>query len=165
MLTLTQYKTLYPDVNYLVDSFNGLSVGRIISEGFLEFTEDSASSWGGPFPGNHARFVLSDYTNNVVASGANKGKRVLDVWDEKFKELVRKFESGFHPHLSYVKDLRDYASNEKPIRLWLLGNDDTSYSKFYSKESEALEELNLFIANEPLDYNEVVRGFNFIFTN
>jgi len=165
MLTLAQYKIKYPNETYLVGSFASHGIGRIISEGFLEFTEDTAPCWGGPFSGNHARFVISDYTNLVFESGPNLGKRKLDVWDENFKELVRKFESGFHPELDYVTYPREVPTNRKPIMFKMLGNDDSSYSKFYSKESKALEELNLFIGNEPCDFHEVIDGFDFIFTN
>ena len=91
MLTLAQYKIKYPNETYLVGSFASHGIGRIISEGFLEFTEDTAPCWGGPFSGNHARFVISDYTNLVFESGPNLGKRKLDVWDENFKEQVKTF--------------------------------------------------------------------------
>jgi hypothetical protein len=47
----------------------------------------------------------------------------------------------------------------------MAGNDDTSYSKFYTSEDEAQEELNLFIGNQPLDFHDVVQDFDFVFTN
>lgn len=165
MLTLSQFKIRYPNWTYLIDPFNEKEYGEILSEGFLEFTNESALNWGGPFPGNHARYVLCDYSSAMFLNGKHKGKRKLDVWDARREEAIRKYKSGFHPECKWVIHPIDCASNKSPIRLWLLGNDDSSYSKFYSAKQIAIDELNLFIANEPCDYNEIIKNFNFIFTN
>jgi len=143
MLTLEEYKIKYPNAKYLSGSFNDYNGAVILKEGFLEFTKDTAYNFSGPFQDNLARFVLLDDSNKIYTSDKNKGKLILG------------HSIGF-----------DYNTTiEKPIRLWLLGTDDTSYSKFYSNKEETLFELALFIENEPLKFKEVINDFDFVFTN
>jgi len=142
------------------DDFNQ---SRIIIEGFLLFNEETADRWSGPFEGNYAQFVVRDYTNAVTAYGKNKGSNYLERLAKSELERKRKIESGFHGTLPYSYP-NDLVSVEKPIRLWMFGNDDTSYSKFYKTEEEAMSEVDLFIANEPLDF-KIIWDFNFVFTN
>jgi hypothetical protein len=148
MLSLEEYVKNYPNSKYLSGSFAGLSyiTFSVIREGFLEFTKESAIHFAPPFQGKYARFVLRDYSNAIFSSGPNKGKKVLEIWSE-----IDTASQGI-------------ASLNKPINLWLVGADDSSWAKNYSSEKEALNELELFIVNEPLDFHEVI-DFGFIFTN
>jgi len=170
MLTLEQFRKLYPDWTYLVEPWAGMYEGepRVITEGFLEFTEETAFRWAGPFPGNHCRFILKDWTHATKSWGPDKGKNMLELYEKGRKEIQEKIERGFYeyrgksiPHDS----MREYPSFETPIALVMYGNDDTSYTKYYPSEAAALEELKLFAENEPLDAHEVLDGFGFIFTN
>jgi hypothetical protein len=148
MLTVAQYKILYPNENMFC-GMSGLYPGiRDICEGMLQFTEDSAACWGGPFDGNFAYFSMQDYTKATMPYGKNKGENLLLVWSK-----------------TRVENKKEGASMDNPIRLYMSGNDDTSYSKFYASENEAKKELNLFIGNQPLDFHDVVQDFNFLFTN
>jgi hypothetical protein len=171
MLTIAQYKILYPNENMFC-GMSGLYPGiREICEGMLQFTEDSAACWGGPFDGNFAYFSMQDYTKATMPYGKNKGENLLAVWEkarvEKEKEYKEQVERGAHKykHISPPSDYLESASIDRPIRLYMAGNDDTSYSKFYTSEDEAQEELNLFIGNQPLDFHDVVQDFDFVFTN
>jgi hypothetical protein len=55
--------------------------------------------------------------------------------------------------------------SEKPIRLWLLGNDDTSYSRWFASEQQAREFLDLLVACQPLNFTKDVIDSHFTFTN
>jgi hypothetical protein len=168
MLTIPEYNEKFPHEKH-VGSFQG-HMGypglRFLSEGMLQFTEETACCWGGPYDGNYAHFILIDYTDATFGGGRDKGKKCLETWKNREKEIQSKIERG---HYEYTKTVPyrydDSPSLEKPIRLWMLGNDDTSYSKFYKTEQEALEELQLFIGNQPLDFHQVVNDFHFYFTN
>jgi hypothetical protein len=169
MLTLEQFRKLYPDWTYLVEPWAGMYEGepRVISEGFLQFTEETAHLWAGPFPGNCCRFILKDWTHATKSWGPDKGKSILALYQKGKEEQEEKIARGYyefhkdkHPY-SWI----DYPSYEKPIALVMYGNDDTSYTKFYATEAEALEELNLFSENEPLNAEDVVFNFGFVFTN
>ena len=171
MFTLEQFRKLYPDWKYLVESFaKNYHSGdpRIITEGYLQFTEESAHLWAGPFPGNCCRFVLKDYTHAVKTWGPDKGKSLLQMYENGRKEIREKIERGFYEYKDKAPppdDMIEYPSFEKPIALVMYGDDDTSYTKFYALESEALEELILFSENEPLNALDVVSNFGFVFTN
>lgn len=171
MLTVAQYKILYPNESV----FHGMSEFypgmRAICEGMLQFTEDSAACWGGPFDGNFAYFSLQDYTKATMPYGKDKDENLLVLWErgriEKEKEYREQVERGTDKYktLYPTYDYNERASIDKPVRLYMAGNDDTSYSKFYASENEAKEELNLFIGNQPLDFHDVVQDFDFVFTN
>ena len=171
MLTVAQYKTLYTHENM----FHGLSEFypgmRGICEGMLQFTADSATCWGGPFDGNFAYFSLQDYTQATMPYGKDKGANLLALWEkvriEKEKEYLERLARGTDKCklVQPPYDYRERASVDKPIRLYMVGNDDTSYSKFYKSEDDAKDEQNLFIGNQPLDFHDVVQDFEFVFTN
>lgn len=170
MLTVEEFKDKYPGA-FCWGSFNdyqGIYPGVInIKEGLLQFTEETAHLWAGPFEGNHAQFTLEDYTNAVFAVGPNKGKKVLEVWHQRDQDALDKKERG---HYEYSKEhfhlyKWEQVHLENPVKLHISGNDDTSYSKFYPDQKSALEELELFIANEPLHAWDMIEGFDFIFTN
>lgn len=126
-----------------------------LSQGLLLFTEESHHCWAGSFPGNYAQFVLTDHSKEIFREKLRLEEQQKIFQIEKEKALKN--------NVLYTIP-NDVPTIEKPIRLWIMGNDDTSYSKFYSNSEEALEELNFFIANEPLEF-EIVFDFGFVFTN
>lgn len=162
MLTIEQFKLKYPGEFCWgnVGKANIYSGIKLIMEGMLQFTAETACSWGGPLYDNYAQFVLDDWSEATFTSGPNKGKKVLHVWDLNDKLLEAKCIRRGIKHEKYIQR----ANLNKPIKLWIFGNDDTSYSKFYSSTEEAVNELNLFIANEPLEF-DIVYDFGFVFTN
>lgn len=161
MLTIEEFKNKYPG-KFCWGSFKeGIYPGtELILEGLLQFTADSAFNWAGPLHDNYAQFVLTNWTNAKYSAGANKGKRVLEVWDQGERERKAQALRRGEEYRRYD----DRPSLEFPIKLWIIGNDDTSYSKFYTSEKEAMDEFNLFMANEPLDF-KIIWDFGFIFTN
>lgn len=165
MLTIKEYTEKFGKCwGDFEDSFSKRNV-VILSQGLLSFTKETAYNWAGPFDGGYAQFVLSDHSNELKLPYLYKNlgidcKLRLEADQqffaiEKAKALKTKKE---------FKIPNDIPTIDKPIRLWILGNDDTSYSKFYKTKEEALEELNLFIANEPLEFS-IVYDFGFVFTN
>lgn len=166
MLTIEEYKLKYP-TERIWGSFNDGSHfypgTKFIQEGFLQFTADTACSWGGPFEGNYAFFVIRDFTESTFGGGSNKGAKVLDTWAIADKLARAKAERNFY-QIQNQPVVNERPSLKFPISLWILGNDDTSYTKFYASKEEALQELELFIVNQPLDFS-VVYDFGFVFTN
>lgn len=162
MLTIAQYKEKFPQ-EYC--KYSNCPYGELlISEGYLQFTQETAYNWAGPFEGNYAFFTLKDYTDAIQSYGVNKGKKYLDVLAAAEKAREDQTERNFYHRKPVIKHPED-PSWEFPIKLRMTGNDDTSYSKCYHTKEKALEELNLFIATQPLDFFQIVDDFNFIFTN
>jgi hypothetical protein len=163
MLTIEQFKEKYPGA-FCWGTFNTTPFYpgiRFISEGFLQFTAETAFRWAGPFEGGHAQFVLRDYSKAEGNRGKDKGKNLLVLWDEG--NLERK--AACKRRGEHYSVYNDRPTLELPVELKMYGNDDTSYSKFYKNEQEALNELQLFITNQPLDFDEVISDFKFYFTN
>ena len=157
MLTIDQYNEKYYK---RIEEHSSLST-RIIIQGMLQFTPETARCWGGSYEGDYVQFVLRDYSNSVHPLLHHKGKKLLDVYAEAEKERKEKALRRSEEFHSYLED----PSWEYPIKLHISGNDDTSYSKCYKTEQDAMNEINLFIDNEPLDFHDIIQGFNFIFTN
>ena len=84
MLTIEQWNELHPD-KFSYCSFKNSCLwpgDRIIAEGMLKFTDETAHCWAGPFEGGYAHCVVRDYTNSTYAGGPKKGKNYLKCIDE-----------------------------------------------------------------------------------
>lgn len=172
MLTIEEYKIRYPKEKGYGSWDGSFNPGAIlIAEGYLQFNE-GANNWAGPWEGNYARFVLVDFTNATITYGKDKGGSYLDYQAkrrrENYERDARRAAFNNKPIHKWTEEpvggLLGYPSKQFPVRLWMCGNDDTSYSKTYKTKKDALNELNLFIQNEPLEF-KIVYDFNFIFTN
>jgi len=105
-----------------------------------------------------------------MSAGPNKGKGLLTVYQESKAEHFAKIARGAGNYKSIWSIVPDsfwnnMPSYEKPIALVMYGNDDTSYTKLYATEEEAMAELNLFSETEPLDARDVIFNFGFFFSN
>jgi hypothetical protein len=80
VLTLEEYKTQFPNAKNWGSWANLMQPGvRLIVEGMLLFTPETAPCWGGPFEGGYAQFIIRDYTNATVIGGPNiKRKAAAD---------------------------------------------------------------------------------------
>lgn len=134
--------------------FGSTKQSNVIRVGMLEFNEDTACCWGGPFPGNFALYRLSDerqskYLRTDAENLANfKGtgdppKDPYDIWN-----IVRN-------HY-----LHEYPTFEHPWCLHIMGNDDTAYNRNFASEAEALEFIDLMEACQPLDISEIQSCFS-----
>ncbi len=128
---------------------------HVIEAGMLQFTEDTADRWAGPFPGGFALFVLSDHTNSP---------RLVSMAALHADEEARARKAAYYKR-EYHRNPVEHPTDEKPVRLWLLGNDDTSYSKFYATAEEGRAELALLLACQPLKFNEMTSLDGMVFTN
>lgn len=54
---------------------------------------------------------------------------------------------------------------EKPYKLWLLGNDDVSYSKFFPTLEDAKKEVDSLENNQPLNFRIHINSRNFVYIN
>jgi hypothetical protein len=169
-MDIEDYLLLYPEEKSSVVGVGSSPImpGCVaIKVGVLQFTEDSAACWGGPFAGGYATYSIQDWTNATDGNGIN----ILEKYEEAYVKKLEKAsrtnynESPFLHRKYNIDSLRYTPSKEYPIKLWMLGNDDTSYAKFYRTIQEALTEIELFESNQPLDFHEVIDGFKFVFTN
>jgi hypothetical protein len=111
--------------------------------------------------------VLYDWTRakrplNKYNKNKDGGRYILDIYEEHMEITKRKIAAGTHKYLTHYH--LDHPIKELPIELKLYGNDDTSWAKSYKNIDEALQELELFESNQPLEYH-IVYDFKFYFTN
>lgn len=158
---------------------SGRSGQRILDCGLLAFTPDTAHCWAGPYEDGCAVWVLNDWSQH---RDRVTGRTLQEEWDELQDKALR-YESvhgkptkadmnSWRVPLWYMTWLRwssgtsGYAEPSKPFGLYVSGNDDTSYTKFYASECEACEELSLMLACEPLDFHRDFMSLGgWVFTN
>ena len=158
MLTILEYKKRFPH-SWSHRESRGLKnpfKTRIIREGYLLFNEDSAYCWAPPFDGNFAFFYIEDYTDAVYFDGSS-------FLAARAREEQKRKEKAFRDGEQFYKWMED-PSYEFPVKFYMCGDDDVSYTKCYASEAAALKELEFFLANEPLDIS-IIKDFSFIFTN
>lgn len=175
MLTIDEYKKLFPNENVWTsrdpNRIRTQYESRIVIEGMLQFTPESAPCWGGPFEGGYAYCSILDWSQTLY--GMRKGpfynKNYLEVWEQKAKESFERrkrsiFATRVQKEAVYDPEAQRLCP-QLPFVLGICGDDDTSYSKYFASEIEAMDELMLFANNEPLVFTEVVHDFKFTFTN
>lgn len=154
--------------------------------GMLEFNE-TASSWAAPFNGNWAYYSIKDGRKinpnrelPTLAEAKRKAKysryafpsrfmltekSVMD--DHKLETLQSQMtKSEITYREKYLEEAAsDWYTIEKPFCLYMCGNDDCSYSKFFATLEQAMEELTMLEACQPLDMNKDIQHNGFVFTN
>lgn len=146
---------------------------HILRVGMLAFNEETACAWGGPFEGGYAGYTLKDYRVSAPHSGLHylvQNDLYLSERLRKRQVLIERLKmpskADKQKHYEIFNDVIDFATTAKPIRLYMFGNDDTSFSKFYATTEEALAEVDLLEACEPLDfYKDLMALEGFVFTN
>lgn len=139
------------------------SIATIFST-MLEFYPDDASMWAGPFQEKYAFLSIEEaglwgLPLKTLADIREEEERVLAAKKRKFanagKRIRKQLESyRFHWH-------EHQASLEKSIRVYVCGNDDVSYSKFFETVEEAKEFVNTLIACQPLTRRDITDEFVF----
>lgn len=119
-------------------------------EGMLQFNEETACIWGGPFPGGFASYFIKDYNS-------------IKHWKDPSKTLAEANSIYMEKNnITYI----DFPTKEKPIALYLAGNDDASYSKYFATAEEAEQELKSLLVKQPLDFfNDLGDVNGWVFTN
>ncbi len=130
------------------DNRNSIS----LKQGMIQFDEDSACAWGGPFPGNFAYYLLQDWR---VAKRYNEDSLIIAGADA-FAELnIKKHREGCSDEkFNLVMEMHyrnEYPTESKPFRLYMCGNDDTSYSRNFTTAEEALYFIELMEACQSLN--------------
>lgn len=178
-MDVNEYKIKFPNERIMSTS----QCVKTIKSGMLLFNDESAPSWGASFEGNYAYFSLMDFSSHNLKTEREIRQRFrfshhsipygVRPWNgpandeqhlqKRLKMLNRKDLIKWQE--TQNKFYIDQPTIEKPIRLRMCGNDDTSYSKFYSNVESALDEIAYFEIDEPLDINDHIRNNGFVFTN
>jgi hypothetical protein len=130
----------------------------------LEFYPDDAAMWAGPFNEKYAFLSIDDCrvtwsldTLAELRAGEEKelAKRKREAANHGCKrERKRLARYEFHWHLVQ-------PSVERPIRVYICGNDDSSYSAFFPTLEEAREHVDLLIACQPLTREDIIHTYKF----
>lgn len=159
---------------------------------FLEFNEDSASSWGGPFeqdgkkgacvsivkkePKSLSTHKVEESWNYFnlppVYRSLNPQLEDIYLYECSTEEKVRLFnELPLDVQVEVIIDFyRIYASRHcieenLPFKLRLCGNDDTSYTKYFISEEDLQKELEYLRRMQPLDMRRDIYKRGYHFTN
>jgi hypothetical protein len=128
----------------------------------LEFYPEDAEMWAGPFNELYAFLTIDDCRINWrldTLKDLRKGE------EKSFAKMKREYAN--------CKRMRKYIKNyefhwhlvqptvENPIRVYICGNDDCSYSAFFPTLEEAKELVDSLIACQPLTREDIVQSFKF----
>jgi hypothetical protein len=135
----------------------------VIKTGMLLFNSETACCWGGPFPGNYAFFRLTDErSNKLLQQETNIIQRLeKDILNDKYRRIKKVEETNKLFQALKIQYLNEYPTIEKPYCLYMMGNDDTSYSMNFETEKEALEYIELLELCQPLDIEDIYCSFAF----
>lgn len=149
---------------------------KVLYRGMLQFDE-TASSWAEPFPGGYAYCIVLDYrtarAGNESYCRALDRALELDIRELKKQILLPKKERRPRWQNYSTDQLEGFldnfpmenATSRYPIRIWVMGTDNTSYSKFVPSEEEALDEVALMEACQPLNMRKDIHESDYISTN
>ena len=185
-MKLVDYANLYPNEKVfgrVLTKADGTSA--LVTEGMLVFDDDSACNWGGPFEGGCAYYCLADHRNllgtgKLITEGEHRQIHRFATYAMpygRWKEPAQN-EEHLEKRLASltVKERKEWESHqaswvienatvERPFSIYMAGNDDTSYTKFYPTLDAAKEELDFFLADQPLNMHVHVIDNGFVFTN
>lgn len=182
-MTIEEYQTLYPAERVMRSTLTKADkTSAIVVDGMFKFDEETAPSWGGPYRGDCAYFALKDCRElagpyHALKSTAEHLQRIRFYPFGRFKEPAQS-EEHLQKRLAElsIKQRKEWEHRianwnvdcptlEKPFALYMAGNDDCSYTKFYATLEEAQAELELFLSMEPLNMWLHVIENGFVFTN
>lgn len=160
--------------------------GGYLTEGMLQFDEDSRANWAGPFEGGFAYYCVIDNRHLHLPTLAEAAEQhrfshwiMPDVvrYQQGWKESAQN-EEHLQKRLALLsyKDLKQWEINirkmvvefptvENPFSLYMCGNDDCSYTKYYSTLEALQAELDLFLSDQPLNMSLHIYENGFVFTN
>lgn len=176
-MDVQEYIAAHPEYPYptaLTDPPHGK-----LAEGMLQFTEDTAHCWAGPFPDNFAHYVLKDCHSWPLRTMAEERMeharwmlpdRVRPQTPIQNEQQLAKLLERLTPKERKAWDTHDRRAVENPtiefpFRLHISGNDDCSYSKFFATREEGEQEIALLLACQPLDFWKDIEQNGYVFTN
>lgn len=162
---------------------------------FLHFTDDTASCWGGPVtqdnrlgcvasilrrrePPSLIRPIIFEkdwcfysIPYKVRTKLQLTANQVYDMTSTEKRRLWSKFD--WYTKLEVCKGLLTSYTNNKYERIWeyfpysvfLQGNDDTSYTKWFATKKQAEAEMKYLRVMQPLDFIRDIIQRDYIFTN
>jgi hypothetical protein len=183
-MNIDEYQSRFP--NEYVWTVTAGTPG-VIEEGMLAFDE-SAAHFAGPFEGGFCYYRLADMRDMPGWGPLSTVAELQQRQRFSHQNLPRRIRSQFgqpaqsEEHLQKrlalltPKELKvwqegkdkwriDRPTLEFPIALKLAGNDDSTYTKFYPTLEAARAELDLFLADQPLNFDLHVSENGFVFTN
>lgn len=136
-MTIEAYEAIYPGQN-----IQGGFKDQVL-QGMIQFDEETACMWGGPFRGNYAGFVIYVRPNETREwSISNPGHRQMAEYA-----------------LPYEGPYRDF-----PVCLYMYGNDDTSHTKYFRTVEDAIAEVR-FLAGKVCSMISDIQGRRYTPTN
>jgi hypothetical protein len=186
---LRKKKNTVPKIIFYKESGEGFRENKE----FLEFDE-SAFNWAGPFETGEKKGCIVDYGQNKQKTSypilnvktdhsfyhlpdktrQKLGKSANDHWKLTPKEKKELFNSlsvkdQYETARNYFKQkngyLEEMLAQTQPFRIYLAGNDDYSYTKWFSTEEEMNEELRYLRLMQPLNFFLDIAERGYIFTN
>jgi hypothetical protein len=168
-LTEKAYLKSYPnDIGNYVHRLCDAPSDWYLKSGMLKWGNDP-SCLAGPFKGEFAHVHIADERHNPFL----KGKYRLLPYAEQYEVCLAYTKKAKKRHPEYYKkesiektaerETEEHPTTEKYIRLYICGNDDTSWTKYFSSKREAFELLELF-SECPPTYDDVLK-FGFFFSN
>jgi len=146
-----------------------------LAQGMLLFDE-TASCFAGPFAGNYVYYRVCDHrTDRYPLRTIEEHKQYIRFrslgnpvaseqhLQRRLEQLSSKELKAWELRMSNIR--LDVATIENPYSFYLAGNDDSSYTKFFPTHEAVMEELELFLVDQPLNYEVHVEDNGFIFTN
>jgi len=170
-MTFDEYFRRYPEgIKYRAYLFDHASKESdlktsepgLLSCGMLQFSPESAPYLGGPFPGGCAVFTLKDTRKIRVP---RRGKDGLYLKGRTWSLAASgSHAAGQHPNEPWAQPGQS-ASMQFPIKLYIAGNDDDSWSHYYASRWEARKALQRLENQQPLDLHSHLLDYGFIYTN
>lgn len=182
-MEISEYTKAFPDEH--VWRVKASNIG-LLKEVMLQFEEKSSHSLAGPFQGGFA-YVRVTNTKLIPSYGLKSLESLKLLWrysTRHFNEtkvtfkgpakdeqhLQRRLQSLKEPALkawnaSVEKFQPECPTKESPVEVFVAGNDDASWSKFFATEEEGLEELTYLLGQQPIDITRDIYNRGYVFTN
>jgi hypothetical protein len=179
-MTIDEYKKLYPN-----ESVWRIRDGSHVTV-MLQFDEETACNLAGPFEGNYAYVSITDYRtlklgwkipteaeyqqrhrfsqyhlpyrnrpSNPATTEAQLQQRLKALTEAEQRQWQRNVD----------KLTIEFPTQENPVALYVAGNDDSTYTKFFPTIEAAQEELDLLLAVQPVNMQRDLTDNGFVFTN
>jgi hypothetical protein len=157
-------------------------IQRAVLEGMLLF-DDTAYCLAGPFEGGYAYYCIKSPGDSLLTAEQHFQQyrfnhRILP-WrftskfrqpalneiqlQKRLKELTPKELKEWEQNVKRYKT--DVATVEKPFALYIAGNDDSTWTKFFATLEDAKSELKLLEMCQPINYILHIVDNGFVFTN
>lgn len=149
-----------------------------IKSALIEYDEESVGWLAGPFAGKYGIITIIDWS--MWTKLGTNAQLVEDV-KKRLRKEERKIAASTtredHKRQKWIKaqlastdeEILQYwiesATQELPVALRIMGNDDSSFTRFCATVEEAIEVYDLLMACQPVNHQRDVMPMGFKFTN